>query len=228
MKNTLVLSVLATGLLLGGVAVAEHRPEGERAARHVDARYGHNHAYPAPGLRVRAVPREAVVVHFGPGRYWFHGGVWYRARGPGFVVVAPPIGIILPVLPPFYTTLMVGGVPYYYANRTYYAWSDPDQGYRVVDAPPGVEAAQVVSPATAAAGAPPTGAESVFIYPKNGQSAEQQDKDRYECHRWAADQTGFDPTRAPAEVPATQLATQRAGYLRAMNACLEGRGYTVR
>jgi hypothetical protein len=27
------------------------------------------------------------------------------------------------------------------------------------------------------------------------QSQEQQDKDRYECHRWATQQTGFDPSR---------------------------------
>ncbi len=34
----------------------------------------------------------------------------------------------------------------------------------------------------------------VFIYPKNNQSQAQQDKDRYECHRWAVQQTGFDPS----------------------------------
>ncbi len=34
----------------------------------------------------------------------------------------------------------------------------------------------------------------MFIYPKNNQSQAQQDKDRYECHRWAVQQTGFDPS----------------------------------
>ena len=34
----------------------------------------------------------------------------------------------------------------------------------------------------------------VFIYPKNNQSQAQQDKDRYECHTWAVQQTGFDPS----------------------------------
>jgi hypothetical protein len=34
----------------------------------------------------------------------------------------------------------------------------------------------------------------IFIYPKNDQSQAQQDKDRYECHRWAVQQTGFDPS----------------------------------
>ena len=36
----------------------------------------------------------------------------------------------------------------------------------------------------------------MFIYPKNGQSQHQEDKDRFECHSWAIQQTGFDPSRA--------------------------------
>jgi OmpA family protein len=35
----------------------------------------------------------------------------------------------------------------------------------------------------------------MFIYPGKGQDQAQQDKDRYECHSWAVQQTGFDPTR---------------------------------
>ncbi len=35
-----------------------------------------------------------------------------------------------------------------------------------------------------------------YVYPKNGQSAEQQQKDEYECHQWAAGQTGYDPVVA--------------------------------
>ena len=36
----------------------------------------------------------------------------------------------------------------------------------------------------------------MYIYPSKGQSPQQQDKDRYECHTWAVQQTGFDPSRA--------------------------------
>lgn len=36
----------------------------------------------------------------------------------------------------------------------------------------------------------------LYVYPLKKQSTEQQDKDRYECHRWAVDQTGFDPSNA--------------------------------
>jgi hypothetical protein len=34
----------------------------------------------------------------------------------------------------------------------------------------------------------------VYFYPQHGQSPEQQDRDRYECYRWAHRQTGFDPS----------------------------------
>lgn len=41
----------------------------------------------------------------------------------------------------------------------------------------------------------------IYVYPAKGQSQEQQNKDRYECHTWAVQQTGFDPSR-PATAPA--------------------------
>ena len=48
-------------------------------------------------------------------------------------------------------------------------------------------------PRTYAVPAPPP--QRVFVYPANGQSTEQTDRDRYECHLWAVQQTGFDPSR---------------------------------
>src|SRR6516225_2003241 len=53
--------------------------------------------------------------------------------------------------------------------------------------------------------------------------AEPQSKDRYECHSWAAAQTGFDPTLA---APGANQ-TLQDNYRRAMSACLEARGYGV-
>ena len=51
-------------------------------------------------------------------------------------------------------------------------------------------------PRTVAVPAPPP--QKVFVYPANGQSVEQTDRDRYECHVWAVQQTGVDPSRADA------------------------------
>ena len=49
--------------------------------------------------------------------------------------------------------------------------------------------------------------QDVFIYPQKGQSAEQQDKDKYECYNWAKTNSGFDPMAAPAtRTPYTPVA----------------------
>lgn len=47
-------------------------------------------------------------------------------------------------------------------------------------------------PPAAYAGPPPN--TTVYAYPQNGQSADQQSRDRYECSLWAVHQTGFDPS----------------------------------
>jgi hypothetical protein len=50
----------------------------------------------------------------------------------------------------------------------------------------------------------PVNLTKVYFYPTQGQSAEQQERDRYDCHVWAVKQTGFDPTQhiAPREARA--------------------------
>ena len=47
-----------------------------------------------------------------------------------------------------------------------------------------------------------------FIYPAKGQNQAQQDKDRYECHSWAVQQTGFDPSKPQSAN--SQSASQRS------------------
>ncbi len=54
-------------------------------------------------------------------------------------------------------------------------------------------------PPPAAYAGPPVNT-TVYAYPQQGQSPEQQSKDRYQCSVWAVQQTGFDPS-AP-NVPA--------------------------
>ena len=70
--------------------------------------------------------------------------------------------------------------------------------------------------------------EDIYVYPTRGQSEDKQASDRYECYRWAADQTGFDPTQPLGGVAAGESAAKRDAYHRAETACLEARGYTVR
>jgi hypothetical protein len=44
---------------------------------------------------------------------------------------------------------------------------------------------------------PPVFAQDPIIYPNKGQSAEQQEKDKFDCYTWAKGQTGFDPMQVP-------------------------------
>ncbi len=216
-------------LLIAGSAHAqrhddhfERGPEHfDRTREHIDGRFHHDHVYLNRGVVVSALPREHYEVVHGGAHYFFAGGVWYAPRGPRWVVVAPPIGVYVPVLPPFYTTLWVGGIPYYYADDVYYVYRGPAYGYEVVTPPPdtGVQAP---------AAAPPPPSTELYIYPKNGQSEQQQAQDRYECHSWASSQTGFDPTAPNGGVSPDQAGGRRADYDRAMSACLEARGYTVK
>jgi hypothetical protein len=190
---------------------------------HMDARFHHDHYYPSRGYYVRELPRDRVIVTNPRGRYFYSGGVWYSPGPRGYVVIGAPIGTFVPVLPPYYTTVWVGGAPYYYANDTYYTWRDSDRQYEVVD-PPDEQAANTEPPPPA----PPSAAGDVFIYPKNGQSEQDQARDKYECHKWAQNESGFDPTQANGGVPPEQANTKRAAYQRAIGACLEGRGYSVK
>jgi len=68
----------------------------------------------------------------------------------------------------------------------------------------------------------------MFIYPRQGQSEEQQNKDFDACHNWAVGQTGFDPAQPPPGAPDAQTIQKSSDYLRAISACLDARGYTLR
>ena len=211
----------------GGIERGEHERGGheksgiEHQGEFFDARHGHNRPYPIRGGHVRVLPPEhREFVHHGV-HFFFSGGIWYRPAGPDFIVVAPPIGLVIPFLPPYYATIWIGGRPYYYANEVYYAPA-PD-GFMIVEPPEG--ALNQPPPSTVPPVIPDQAGNKIFIYPRQGQSPEQQAKDQYECHRWAVNQTGYDPTNPPGGAAHSK---NRADYQRAMEACLNGRGYTVK
>ena len=193
------------------------RPSNNLKGMVLDRRYDHNRYYPPRGHTVKILPRDHRVIPYRGTRYYFHGGSWYRPSGAHFVVILPPVGLTIPVLPPVYTTIWAEGVPYYYADGVYYRWRPRERTY-IVSEPP---------PESAVATLPPE-PEQLFIYPKKGQSEQQLANDRYECHRWGADQSGFDPTQPPGSIAESELAKKRAAYRRAIGACLDARGYSVK
>jgi len=169
----------------------------------LDPRHHHDRYYPLRGYVAPSLPPGSSHITFHGRQYFFHGGVWFRPSGSGFVVVVPPVGVVLPLLPAIHVKLWVGGVPYYYANGVYYAGA-AGSAYVVVAPPPGVEVAQVEQDALP----------EPVVYPREGQSAEQTEADRLACNAWAAEQPG---AAADPEV-----------FMRAIEACMDGRGYSVR
>jgi hypothetical protein len=198
----------------------------------LDARYNHGRYYAPVGTSVRALPPDYRAYYHGGSPYYFSGGVWYAPRGAGFVIIAPPPGLVISVLPPYYSTVWIGGVPYYYADNVYYTWQPDQNGYAVVSPPDDAgQAGQGAPPPDGGdAGQPPgplPGQADFIIYPKNGQSKDQQAADEYECHNWAKGQSGFDPTQPNGGVSTGDADRARNNYDRATSACLQGRGYQV-
>jgi hypothetical protein len=62
----------------------------------------------------------------------------------------------------------------------------------------------------------------MYVYPAAGQSEAQTAEDRYQCHVWAADQSGHDPTLGAGSRDDAE------SYTRAFTACMEGRNYVVK
>src|SRR5450759_4156727 len=101
----------AAAPLIVSPAHAQERPERREHARELfqtphwvlDDRFHHNHYYPSAGYSLSGLPAGNIAVTFRGGRFFFHSGVWFQPAGPGYVVVRPPVGIVVPVLPPAYT-----------------------------------------------------------------------------------------------------------------------------
>jgi hypothetical protein len=141
-------------------------------------------------------------LHNGRGYGWGGRGYYGGAGWLGY-------GLLFSALPLAYSTYYWDGVPYYYADDNYYQWDSSANEYETVQPP-----SEVVNEAAAVAQAQPAQAE-LFAYPKNGQTATQQAKDRTDCQQWATAQTGAE-------------AANLANHLKAEEACLTGKGYSVR
>lgn len=72
---------------------------------------------------------------------------------------------------------------------------------------------------------PATAQSGVYAYPTKGQTQEQQQQDQIQCHRWAVNQTGFDPNFPPPDVaPPPSGSVQTSSGLFGRGAYGEGGG----
>jgi hypothetical protein len=128
-------------------AAAEHAADEhlEPYHKHRDTRHGHDHVYPDRGSVVRDLPHGAAIINYAGLTYRFSEAVWYEARGPAYIVVAPPIGLLTTALPAFVTPFESGGQVFLYANDVYYRPRPDLGGYEVVNDPAEVAAAPAES-----------------------------------------------------------------------------------
>lgn len=181
--------------------------------RRPPVRNSYRPAPPRNRVYVPALPARHVRYSWQGRPYYYAGGHWYRPWGSQFVLVAAPVGLFVSYLPGGYSSFWYGGTRYYYADDTYYLYEPARRGYVVTRSPYGdAPAADDVT----------TDDDELYVYPAQGQSEQQQADDRYECHRWAVGESGYDPVQGNYDPD------RRADYLRATSACLTGRGYSVR
>ena len=218
-KRLSAMVLAAVGLTAVAAATkAEVQSLDGRVHMHFDTRFSHNEFYHDLGWALPGVPRGAYLIHHGGDIFFYHGGEWYRRRGRLSVVVAAPVGAFAPVLPPFHTTVCWRGEPYYYADDTYYRWNAGAKEYEVVTPSAGIESAGTIE-------AP---ADLIRVAANEGQSADQQAQDRYQCRRSAVLTTGDDPSANGESASKNSAANEHAAYVHTEATCLEARGYTVK
>lgn len=167
-----------------------------------------------PGYIVDRFPDRHWQVPYRGQDYFYSGGYWYRPHGPRYVVVQPPYGIRVSIIPSYAREVWVGSSLFFLAAGSYYAYQPATQDYIVVEPP-----ATIVQPAPQ----PVSNGYDVVAYPANGQTPAQIDQDRYDCYRWAVDQSHFDPAHI-AYAPAPAVVQT---YRQAEGNCLNSRGYQV-
>ncbi|MEZ5400529.1 MAG: DUF6515 family protein [Bryobacteraceae bacterium] len=175
---------------------------------------GQVRTYARPGYRVAALPGGYARVNVRGGTFFYSGGVFYTRSARDYMVVRAPIGARVRTLPAGFLRFTIGARPFFFVNDIYFSFDERTSEYVVVDPPMGANAAL--------AGVQQTVGAQLYAYPREGQSPEQARQDRYECHLWAVDETGFDPSAPSGDL------SLRTDYDRALGACLDGRGYTVR
>lgn len=104
------------------------------AANPAFARQDHRrsgHGIDRPGHVVDRLPNGHHTTHLGQRSYFYHGGIFYRKRPKGFIVVRPPVGAVIDGLPVGFTTAVIAGTTYFLFASAFYR--PVRAGYMVVE-----------------------------------------------------------------------------------------------
>ena len=130
MKKYLLSGLIAL-LLISSVSVSAQY--GRHYGRN-NGRYYYNRYPSRSSVSIIArLPFGAVSVTFGDRYYHYYNGVYYRPYSHGYMIVPPPVGIIVPGLPLGYTRVIIGSNPYYRHGSVFYA--PYGNRYEVVEEP---------------------------------------------------------------------------------------------
>ncbi len=143
------------------------------------------------------------------GRHGGHGYSSHRYGGPGWGGVGLGLGLGIGL-----GWLGASRYGYSYGPPVYAGYGAP--GYVLIEPPPVVyrEVPRTVYREVPIRETAPVSRPDPIIYPRNGQSAQQTEADRQECNRWA--------TTQPSAMNDASV------FNRATDACMDGRGYTLR
>lgn len=86
-----------------------------------------------PPSRLRTLPRGYNVVRSRERQYFVHRGHFYERAHDGFVLIHPPIGVIVTTLPLGYVVVHIAGVRYFVSGGVYYR--PAPSGYVIVEPP---------------------------------------------------------------------------------------------
>ena len=86
----------------------------------------------------RVLPPKAVIIHHRNFKYYYHEGVYYKLYKGRYIIVPPPRGLRIRVLPPHHTRIVIGPRVIFYAGGVFYQEQDGQTDeYEVIEPPVG-------------------------------------------------------------------------------------------
>jgi len=92
------------------------------------------HDHPHWGVHFHLLPVGYITVRVGWHNYYYYDGLYYTNVGGDYVLVSPPVGAYVAVIPSDFQPVIINGRTYYTDNGVYYILTR-HHGYKVVVAP---------------------------------------------------------------------------------------------
>ncbi len=134
-RHVLGLGIIALAALVMAAQPVQAFARGHDEGRREDSHHGDSRArhYPEHGRNAFWLPRNSISISVGGIGFYYGEGVFYRRSGPRYIVVDPPFGAVVTVLPSDCQVIPINGATYYVSQGVYY--THVPTGYVVVPQP---------------------------------------------------------------------------------------------